>query len=65
MTVAWTTLVQHIISHLSRCSTARGSSSGLSPGGPFKVKVRKSFLFTEGSLTVENREHLFDFVGTV
>ena len=26
-----------------------------------KVKARMSFLFTEGSLNVENKEHLFDF----
>ena len=28
-------------------------------------KARKSFLFTEGSLTVENKKHLFDFVVTL
>ena len=27
--------------------------------GPTKVKVSKSFLFTEGSIKVENKEHLF------
>ena len=43
-------------SWLSRCSTARGSSSGLSLGGPTKVKAHKFFLFTEGSLKVENKE---------
>ena len=31
---------------LSRCRTARGSGSGLSMGGPTKVKASKSFLFT-------------------
>ena len=30
-----------------------------------KVKTCKSFLFTEGSLKVENEEHLFDFVVTL
>ena len=45
-------------SWLSRCSTARGSSSGLSLGGPTKVKASKSFLFTEGSLKVEDKESL-------
>ena len=42
-------------SRLSRCSTAWGSSFGLSLGGPTKVKVCKSFLFTEGSLKVQNK----------
>ena len=41
-------------SWLSRCRTARGSSSGLSLGGPTKVKAHKS--------KVENKEHLFDIV---
>ena len=49
---------------LSRCSTARGSSSGLSQGGLTKVKVCKSFLFTEGSPKVENKEHYFFNVGS-
>ena len=31
--------------------------------GPTKVKVRKSFLFTEGSPEIENKEH--DFVATL
>ena len=44
---------------LLRCSTARGASSELSLGSPTKVKALKSFLFTEGSLKVENKEHLF------
>ena len=35
---------------LSRCFTAKGSSTGLSLVGPTKVKACKSFLFTEGSL---------------
>ena len=30
-----------------------------------KVKARKSFLFTESSLRVWNKEHLFDFVVTL
>ena len=37
---------------MSRCSTVRGSRSGLSMGGPTKVKAFKSFLFTDGSLKV-------------
>ena len=42
------------------------SDSGLSLGGPNKVKARrKSSLFTEGSLKVENKEHWFDFVVTL
>ena len=55
-------LIWQIYGHLSRCSTARGSSSGFSLVGPTKVKARKSFLFTEGFPEVENKEHLFDFV---
>ena len=48
-----------------RCSAARSSISGLSYGGPAKFKAPKSFLNTEGSLKVENKEHLFDFVVTL
>ena len=44
-----------IYSPLSRCSTARGSSNGLSIVGPTKVQARKSFLFTEVSPEVENK----------
>ena len=44
-----------IFSQLSRCSKARGSSSGFSLGGSTKVKACKSFLFTQGSLKVENK----------
>ena len=40
-------------SRLSRCSTARGSNTGLSLVGPTKVKACKSFPFTEGYLKVE------------
>ena len=43
----------NIYSRLSRCSTGRGSDSGLSLGDPTWVKARKSFLFTEGILKVE------------
>ena len=39
-----TRVVHNINCRLSRCSTARGSSSGLSLGGPTKVKAHKSFL---------------------
>ena len=38
-----------------------GSSSGLFIVGTTKVKACKSYLFSEGSLKVENKEHLFDF----
>ena len=51
-----------IHSRLSRCNTARGYCSGLSLGSPTKVEARKSYLLTEGSLKVENNEHLFEFV---
>ena len=54
-----------LYSQLSRCSTARGSSTGLSQVGPTKVKACKSFLFTESSLKVENKEDLVDFVITL
>ena len=40
---------------LLRSSTARGSSTRLSLVGPTKVKACKFFLFTEGSLKVENK----------
>ena len=33
--------------------------------GPTKVKAPKSFLFTDGSFKVENKEHLVDFVVTL
>ena len=46
-------------------STAKGSGSGLSLGGHTKVGASKSFLFTEGSLKVENKEHLINFVVTL
>ena len=44
---------REIYSRLSRCSTARGSSSRLFKVGPTKVKARKYILFTEGSPVVE------------
>ena len=37
----------------------------MSPVGPTKVKDHKSFKFTEGSLKVENKEHLVDFIVTL
>ena len=52
-------------SWLLLCSTARGFSTRLSLVGPTEVKARKSFLFNEGSLKFENKEHLFDFVVTL
>ena len=42
-------------SQLSGCSTARWSGSGLSLGDPTKVNAGKAFLFTDGSLKVENK----------
>ena len=36
-----------LCSRLARCSTARGSGSGLFLRGPTKAKAYKSFLFTE------------------
>ena len=42
-----------IYSLVSRCSTARGSSYGLVPVSPAKIKARKSILFTEGTPEVE------------
>ena len=39
-----------IDSQLSRCSTARGSSSGFSLVRPAKVEALKSFLFSESYL---------------
>ena len=38
--------------YIVSCSTTRGSGSGLSLRGHTKVKARKSFLFTGGSLKV-------------
>ena len=49
--------IARIYSWLSRCSTARGSGSRLSCGGPTKVKAHKTFLFTEDLLKVENKGH--------
>ena len=57
--------VLDIYSQLSMCSTARGSSAGLSLVGPIKIKARKSFIFTEGFPEVENEECLFGFVVTL
>ena len=50
---------------MSRLSTSRFSCSGLSLGGPTNFKACKSFLFTEGSFKVENKEHLIDFLVTL
>ena len=38
---------------MSRCSAARGSSTGFSHDGPAKVGTHKSFLFTESSLELK------------
>ena len=48
-------------SRLLRCSTARGSSTGLSLVGPTKVKPGKSFYSLEVFLKFVNKEHLFNF----
>ena len=68
----WNWLVKRVFliifimhSWLSRCSTARGSCSGLSLEGSTKVNAGKSFLFTEDSLKVENKEYLVNFVVTL
>ena len=47
---------KEIHSWLLRLSTARGTSSRSSLGGPTKVKACKYFLFTESSLTVWKNE---------
>ena len=49
------TFLIEIHSRLLRCSTARGSNTGLFQVGPTKVKARKSFLLIEGSLKVEHK----------
>ena len=46
-------LIPSIYSQLWRCSTAKGSSIGLAPVGPTKVKACKSILFTEGTTEVK------------
>ena len=51
-----------INSRLSRCNTARAFSTGLSLVDTTKVEAWKSFLFSEGSLKFEHKEHLVDFV---
>ena len=51
-----------INSQLSRCSTARVSSTGLCLVGPTEVKAHKSVLLSRDSLKVWNKEHLVDFV---
>ena len=57
-------VLEVIYSQLSRCSTL-WSSVGFSLIGPTIVKAHESFLFSEGSLKVENKEHLVDFVVTL
>ena len=44
------------------CRGAIQSVSGLSLGGPTKLKACKSLIYTEGSLWVENKEHLVDVI---
>ena len=46
-----------LYSWLSRCCTARVSSTGLLLEGPTKVKARNSFLFTVCSLKVVNKDN--------
>ena len=49
---------------LLRCSTAKGSSTGLVPVGPPKVKACKSILVTEGTPKVEIKSFCI-FHGTI
>ena len=59
-------IVQNIIySRLSRDSTARGLFLGYPKEVPLRFKAGESFLFTEGYLKVENKEHLYDFIVTL
>ena len=57
--------VTNINNLLYRCITVSGTGSGLSLGGPQKVKAGKFFYFTEGSFKVENKEHLISFVAAL
>ena len=43
----------YIFNRLSSYSTAKGSSTGLVPVGPVKVKARKSIVFTEGVVWID------------
>ena len=49
----------YIYKQLSRCCTARGSSTRFSLLGPTKIKGYKSFLFTEKFPCIK-KEHLVD-----
>ena len=51
-------------SQLLRCSTARGSSSGYTLEVQLRLRL-VSIFFNGGSLKVENKEHLFDFIVTI
>ena len=52
----WLLSIKSVInSQLSRCSTARGSSSGFSQVSPTKVEARKSFLFSKSSPVLKKR----------
>ena len=52
-------------SQLSRRRTARGSSTGLVPVDPTKVKACKAIRFTEGTPEVEIKRSFVNFVGFV
>ena len=54
--------LSHENNRLSRCSTPRGPDPWHNQGVPAKVGARESFLFTESSLVVQNKEHLVGFV---
>ena len=51
----------HINSWLSRCCTARGSSTGFCPVSPAKVEAHKSLLFTENFFCSVTLNFYFNF----
>ena len=55
-------LLHYIYSWLSRCCTARGSSTRFSQVGPTRFKTHKSFLLTEKFPCIENKEHLLGYL---
>ena len=54
------TLLNISSSTLSRCCTSKWSSTRFSLVGPTKVKARKSYLFSEKFLYIENKDTLKD-----
>ena len=48
-------------SQVLRRFIARGSGIGFSQASPTKVEACKSFLFTDKSLCIENKDYLVDF----